>query len=501
MNGNGRLEYGGIIRHMSPSTCPVNALAIWFFWNWHCQHQPYPNFTPSVSASGELLHVPWQDEFLVPGFARGTSRPDPTKPLTYESMHEEWSSALQQIPHPVRSSKKTHIERSSGAIHAELMGVDSNDIARLGHWGGDVLHKRYLTNLPMPAIWRIAGASEDHGTDYTITRDVAVPPALVCQIFPWVRLARESIATSWPDGTSHVVTPFLDLVDWLAIVLVQDAAYMADQWQTHPIYGYAPFTAPEFQDYISIQQVSITTAETQVKRKRTATVGDLEDMAATIKRALTSVANRASNHPSPHDAEESSIDEDRPAPALTISESRPQSQHHPSSAVIDTPSQPTFDIRTFPHSPSDWPGECPNWLKLMPLPRGANGIRTVKDVYELWETGRDGFPPLRYVIEKYTGRHNSWVDRRQSEKQWTRIYRRVAETWTGLTETQGIETRAKLQKIMDDRRANGPINSSSIQWLAKYLTEQREGAKELSKLKKSIHKVSKARRLVRKEKE
>ena len=141
------------------------------------------------------------------------------------------------------------------------------------------------------------------------------------------------------------------------------------------------------------------------------------------------------------------------------------------------------------------PEVCPPWLKEQILPHGSEKVTRVDHVYMLWEHGRDGFPPLKYVVEKYTGRNNSWLNKRQSEKQWTRIYRLVADTWTGLSPE---DARAKVDELQLelDSYATSPLISSPITHLSRLLAQRKPNAEKISNLKRSIHARAKAKRAV-----
>ena len=59
----------------------------------------------------------------------------------------------------VISVKKTHAGRSQGAKHAELKGVNEDQIRRAGRWNSDVLMNCYLTHLPRKSMRSMASFS------------------------------------------------------------------------------------------------------------------------------------------------------------------------------------------------------------------------------------------------------------------------------------------------------------------------------------------------------
>ena len=44
-NQYGRIEYGSALRNTDALVCPVGALSLYFFWRWHVDGEPFPDFT------------------------------------------------------------------------------------------------------------------------------------------------------------------------------------------------------------------------------------------------------------------------------------------------------------------------------------------------------------------------------------------------------------------------------------------------------------------------
>ena len=213
MNTAGRLEYGGVVRHRDVHLCPVMAVAMWLFWRWQVLSVPTPCFTPTRDTQGRVTHLPWFDEYLVPGHHKTTQLMNPKTGLSYETMRSEADKAMSSIEHPVQSRKKTHIERSSGVTLAELSGVDYRDLEKLGHWANDVMSKTYLTGLPMKAVFKIAGWSETGDMAELHRAKYQFPDSLRRELFPFLEEARSVAQQNGLEA--GFCSPFLDLLEWL----------------------------------------------------------------------------------------------------------------------------------------------------------------------------------------------------------------------------------------------------------------------------------------------
>ena len=78
----------------------------------------------------------------------------------------------------IPSTKKTHIMRGAGARLAEMAGVDSHDIARLGQWTSSAVDRYYLSQLPWKTMRIMAGFSAEYNDC-----DIAEMPCNLQQIF------------------------------------------------------------------------------------------------------------------------------------------------------------------------------------------------------------------------------------------------------------------------------------------------------------------------------
>ena len=78
INQFGRIEYGGCIRHRDAELCPVGALALYLFWRFQCEGEPFPDMNRRED---------WYDTHLVNG-------KDPKKEISYSSQARGLKNAM-----------------------------------------------------------------------------------------------------------------------------------------------------------------------------------------------------------------------------------------------------------------------------------------------------------------------------------------------------------------------------------------------------------------------
>ncbi|KAF9398654.1 hypothetical protein BGZ76_008088, partial [Entomortierella beljakovae] len=80
------------------------------------------------------------------------------------------------------TKKATDAGRHAAAIELENLGVDSDSIAKMGHWAHGKLFSHYLGKFDLPEVFAMAGF---HDARYDLLRDRLMPPlALQRMVFP-----------------------------------------------------------------------------------------------------------------------------------------------------------------------------------------------------------------------------------------------------------------------------------------------------------------------------
>lgn len=171
-NKHGKIEAGACVRNKVVEICPVGALAMYLFWRWQVNLEPFPDFSSSSA---------WYDIKLLVG-----DRHSNTQQISYRTQHAAAVKGLAAIG--VISRAKTHANRGSGARIADNLGIALDDIRRMGKWNSGLMESVYVTNLPRGFIRGMAGF-EEKGMYYLPRASVDPPQGLKSLVFPSVSFA------------------------------------------------------------------------------------------------------------------------------------------------------------------------------------------------------------------------------------------------------------------------------------------------------------------------
>ncbi|KAE8217270.1 hypothetical protein CF319_g8604 [Tilletia indica] len=234
-NLESRKEFGVAARHRDVELCPVGALALFFFERFHVKEEPFPDLSSRAAWYSIPLLV---DE----GDGEGVSWADQADILR-RAFHDL----------DIASSKVTHAMRGGGARLAHEAGCSEESIRMHGRWtaGGDQLIERYLTGIAVAPVRALAGFSAEGG-DYYLPRTLLEPPAsLSDQLWPQATREEANVRERHANGgqTDQAALSFLELIKWLRIVLLQDAALLSTAYPLLPLWSMPPFSSPAFDQF------------------------------------------------------------------------------------------------------------------------------------------------------------------------------------------------------------------------------------------------------------
>jgi hypothetical protein len=128
-------------------------------------------------------------------------------------------------------------------------------IQRLGRWQMTALQKSYLTFFKPEGLLVLAGwkeaAQKDFSKFWTERFCVDVPSVLVEAVFPFLRELSSQVEALGPAASTSMRS-LPQVLQYLAVVLVQDALELAKEYpahpvnvllKTHPAFGCAPIIA------------------------------------------------------------------------------------------------------------------------------------------------------------------------------------------------------------------------------------------------------------------
>ncbi|KAJ5904866.1 short-chain dehydrogenase [Penicillium subrubescens] len=275
----GRTDYTGILRHRDPVLCPLASLALYLFWRFDMAGEPPPDFNSRRS---------WYRRRLIPG------KQQEQNSLSYETQALWIRRAFAEAG--IHSSKVTHTMRGASARIADAQGIPEDQIRRAGHWERGSMSTAYLARLPREYM-RIAAGFPRTAGNYHLRRAAVLPPvALERRIWPWVDgwLARYdasivsgcSFANGGLDDCDIAGKQFLDLLAWLRITMLQDAAVLQQQFPLFPLWQHPIFCGPDWRRFADAVLVAHNTAEEPMDMRVRRVLPTLEETMRSTREAV-----------------------------------------------------------------------------------------------------------------------------------------------------------------------------------------------------------------------
>ncbi|KJZ70438.1 hypothetical protein HIM_10176 [Hirsutella minnesotensis 3608] len=246
-NQHGRMEYGSALRHRDPRPCLVGALAFWFFWRWQVERtEKFPVFQRSED---------WYDTKVLRRSAKepqgSTERRESRSPRS--AMRPEWPRRrAPTLPEWMKDRQVVALRRSARRLHATPARTDRIvQIRRAGRWNnGDQMTGCYLTSLPFEFMRALADFDTEWSGSYFVPRDDVRPPdVLLVQVWPQLDNWKEAHSSPLSDfgvEQNMAAGAFLEVMEWLQEVLLQDAVFLRESYPDHPLFQDSVFACPEF---------------------------------------------------------------------------------------------------------------------------------------------------------------------------------------------------------------------------------------------------------------
>ncbi|KAK4117934.1 hypothetical protein N657DRAFT_541048, partial [Parathielavia appendiculata] len=297
----------------------------------------------------------------------------------------------------IKTSKASQAPRVASAQNADIAGVHEGQIRRAGRWNnGDQMTGCYLTSLPFEFMRAVADFDPEWSGSYFIARSTAKPPSrLLARVFPGLDYWRERHDA--PEGSPIAATvqqdkaagAFLELLDWLREVILQDAVFLKPLFPNHPIFRDPLFQDPEFEQYAA--RVREICSQVHEDSHQTAIEKTIPSVAEKLRTISTQQAAAAA------------------AAALSNTERLLRAEKSTGQPVTAA-------------SPSDAPGVAVVRLdgETPPRFRFPQSVNTVMDLWRLWRHGIPPMPSIQSLEERWGAR---W--RARADRQYFSIRRRI----------------------------------------------------------------------------
>jgi hypothetical protein len=258
VNRSANLEVAAVMCHADFRRCPISSLAEYFFYRFHVNNEPFPDFNDPA------------DWFKRKVFRH---RDDPNAGISYSSQSAAYKT-LKKFG-DVLSSKSTHFSRQS--IRSHNLSVQSKKA--LGRWENGTMDKCYNT-IDMPGIRAVSGHPDLNGRpSYFVLRFIIKPEdALQKSIFPQLDNFDEIL----PEG-SAITNSISRKACLRAFQLFRSAllAYVAmrkKDWPNYPILKYPPFNTDAFDSYARRLWAAMESEPEPVERTLNAVVPEILEL-------------------------------------------------------------------------------------------------------------------------------------------------------------------------------------------------------------------------------
>lgn len=232
-NQHGRLETAGALRSRDPLICVLGAVAFYLLLRWDLTDEPFPSLKSRAQ---------WYDIRLLKSTDAG-----PTSELAYNSQRDWVIKAFAYAG--IRSNKKTHVGRSSGAKTAELKGVSEAQIRRAGRWNQEQMIGCYLNSLPRKFMRTMAGHPAQVG-GFEIRRSRIPPPdSLLTLIWPDLNQWAERFGPGPEQVNDLAAAGFTGLLVYLRQVILEDSVPLMRQFPESAVWSHPVFQHEDYGPY------------------------------------------------------------------------------------------------------------------------------------------------------------------------------------------------------------------------------------------------------------
>ncbi|KAF5385999.1 hypothetical protein D9615_002501 [Tricholomella constricta] len=264
-NDTGRIDDQGAFRHRIPELCAIGALGFHLFGHYHLINASPPNFVPDFArpGAGEFGYRDWYTKLLFPG-SNGNE-------MTYENHNRRVNIIKKQ--NNIEISKVTHTGRSFFVLYTRERGSAKEDTRHGGGWTATSSYdKSYDRVLPVAAMLAASGFNGKKQDSYFVARGQLEPPDDLCStLFPWAEseLAAldERIRILGNVATDVTLRSFLNFLQILRRIILQDAAVLFVKFPDCPLWRQAPFNRTEFREFAGTASVIIHRAEEEARHR------------------------------------------------------------------------------------------------------------------------------------------------------------------------------------------------------------------------------------------
>lgn len=235
-NQENHVEYGSFLRAREVESCPVGALALYFFHRFSGSesYPPEQQKFPDISTPANWYRI----KVLKSGG-------ELDKEMDYKTHLAACEKAFQACGYVFKA--KTHAMRGSATRMADIGGAGEASIKRMGRWNQDACDVAYLTSMPKEAMRALAGFSPQGG-DFWLPRATVDPPAaLKSLVFPELDEYLQQMRTR---AISDIAAKgFLKTLEELRTVALQDSVVLRQKLPDHFLWDHSIFQSSLYREF------------------------------------------------------------------------------------------------------------------------------------------------------------------------------------------------------------------------------------------------------------
>jgi hypothetical protein len=383
--------------------------------------EPFPDFTTSEQ---------W---YPVKLFKTGK---DPTKEMSYKVHRDDIASALDHIG--LRSRAKTHVGRGSGARMADLGGASEAQIRRLGRWNNQAMEKCYLTSLPREAMRALAGFEPSRDGFFLDRASVEPPDTLQQLVFPAVEEWQAKM-TSGACEQSIAGGGFLELLQYLRVMLLEDAVVLQEDMPLHPMWKHPIFRSDEYRkfkgDQLEALRRVVDPTEVQLEKAMPLLKSKIDSVHHDLKTSVESVQRRME-----------SIDGNLAdvlkvlAPFSSGSALLQVKIVDGSDTATPTPAVSASSIAESLASPAVHTG--------IPTYKMSRGIQTVPEMWNEWENGLSGGLAVKLLEKQFGTKWCNSLERRFFNRR-RKFIDLITKKTDSICEAESVDRACALEKAVE----------------------------------------------------
>jgi hypothetical protein len=350
---------------------------------------------------------------------------------------------------------------------------------------GDSMTGCYLTSLPYSFMRASADFSPEWSGSYFVPRSAVMPSAwLRSQIWPhadfWLAALNDPNHEIAGVFDNKATGAFIELLGWLRVVLLQDAAFLICEFPDHPIFRDNVFSCEEFKDFAArVRRTSEEAHEDSqaelIQKAMPAVADKVRGVEAELRSVKTEMLAKMSGLETEVQLLRKENHERNKAEITVITKISPygktrhqtvrydQREETPTPSERQAPPLPSSSVSTLalPSTTGAAEKESPPQIE---FPRS---LHTVSELLRLWRYGLAGYMDSVDSLERQWG--SEWRLRR--ERQLFSMRKVIVDEVVSRSQANGWTEEDAARQL------DGEKGQHSLDWLSKQLKERKKQKK------------------------